>query len=737
MLGRFSAAPPLYRHALADSTPLVSGVETTMAWLDALAVRHEWVTDFAGNDLIGPNGFNWYRYTGGNEEKELFTPKTTHPFNLTGYPHNISGFWENFKDVEEFVGDRLGHDWTNKRWDSTYNGNLTWKEDNVLPDGTTNGDQSLFSSGIKFGKWFSKGFNSFVHDGTADDPDYVTYINSFTKIRDFGLQVPWNITITGPNLFYDDDDDIFLTTLGIPSGWAQGWSYPSSGDINGAVLDFSNLINITLSGNQTTSPNPPQYQNWSLSAATFQPYTSKSVMLNSDIRETVIDNYSGLLRATPGAPYQLAFDAVAGTLDRNVPDEEYLQYRPAELKFQVNLNQVCAWTVFDLSYLNGESLANFPLGGVTYYNFRKLHGLRSVGNFPVKAFLGQNQIQFLTGAYNRGNQNNYTTWTSGVRSFHENDYDSTHKLGYKWLQDRRILTSGNPASPVYNLVEPGGLLLNDATFLGSGFINGDFTDIGEFYVPSVEYSGKSFAPPAGLGTRIPASSVNMPSINTLISDNVNDLGDFKRKLCILLYTKDEYLYPAEFPASGTLADVPQQDTTATITYYWSGIRPADGDPYYYATSHGGQGLWPPQHQQLVNAASGILTWNPMGSIPLPGATSANFLNKNALTEAGGVPDLTPYIIEFRNRCPVESGIYDGKLILSIDYDNVDPTYDVYGSPNVVFNRSFVPTVNIGGEVDTLSEYDWRMSLSNVGLSVGIDGATLLQPSGAAAYGFYV
>lgn len=725
MLGRFGAVPPSYSHSLADQIPLVSGIESTMAWLDALAIRHEWTTDYAADPLIGAGGFNWYRNTGGYEETELFTPKTTSPFNLEGYPHNSSGFWEHFKNVEEFVGKRIGSDWSDKRWTNGFNNNNTWIETNALGE-----TSPLFESGLAHGKWLSEGFNSPVYDGWANDPDPTVVSFTFTKQNQFGIPIAWDITNEGPILIGDEEFGNSDPSLGpvISSGWIQGYRYPSSGQpLNGSEVDISGAF-ARIRDEQGSLNGQELYKYWGLQTSNAEIKTAKQSKLFSSDGLTI----SGwrFPTATPnlGAPILIlgteVYEATAGSFSPTVISESSPLHTPKMFKVSVELKEKLTWIIFDLDYVSDQfgDIQNFPAEGIEYYNFRQLFGLNS-SEYPIELF--QNWDVMSSPVFNYGDQD---AWSQNyVRQFI--DHESTHCFSKVFLDDNRTLASG--IGPVYYYLAENAI--SDFDILNSGHFYGEHATFSCFSVP--ETSGAKQGAPQN---RIEVSGADWAPI---VAENMNP-GNRKRKLAILLSSDYEFDFPQGVPSKGYMKDAPFVDTTLTAVYYWSGIRPADGDPSHYSIGGAGlsatpQGYLPyPAWGGLPVFSNGTLVYPdylaPHPELPAPGGTNDNFMQKNALREPfepsrGFTYDFLPRQTKTSFFVPELSGLF------------------------ITTNRSCRPRWGWGstdpsGYVRTGSEYDWFITGQNgTGFAIGTNRAEPIQPqsnvfnnqnSGNLGFGFY-
>lgn len=98
-------------HELYYTAPHAKYLELTMAFLDTQAVSHNWITYDSGSPLIGPSGFNWYRYT---PNQEQFVPSTTEPFKLVNSRLDSLPFWQHMRAVVDFC---------NTRWLISHSGN--------------------------------------------------------------------------------------------------------------------------------------------------------------------------------------------------------------------------------------------------------------------------------------------------------------------------------------------------------------------------------------------------------------------------------------------------------------------------------------------------------------------------------------------------------------------------------------------------------------------------------------
>lgn len=82
-------------------------LETTMAWLDKLALIHKWTHP----TLIDASGFTWKRFNGDDLERFYphsgVFPGSGNQFGLRNYPWNSFDFWEQFNTINRFVENRL------------------------------------------------------------------------------------------------------------------------------------------------------------------------------------------------------------------------------------------------------------------------------------------------------------------------------------------------------------------------------------------------------------------------------------------------------------------------------------------------------------------------------------------------------------------------------------------------------------------------------------------------------
>jgi hypothetical protein len=719
MLGRFGAEPPRYRHQQAEEIPLVSGIEATMAWLDLLAVRHGWVTDYIGDDLINAGGFNWYRYTGGVGEKELFVPRLTAPFELDGYPHNVSGIFDQFKEIEKFVGYRLGQDWTDSRWGSTYNSDSDWEEPNLQTNHTTDGVQPLFESGLKFGKWQSEGFNSLVYDGGASDPDITWYGVTLSKAKRFYSEVPWTIIEEGPELIYDSGQwGYYHNAFTIPgSGWLQHWRYKSSGQpTDGTVVNFGGVQN-TADAQDTLTPGSEVFDYWS-NVTVSQGHVAAHK--NIDFRAEALA-VSGFTTPRPAYdPVDYSVDDPVVWLNDPAPiDTDYPQHANTIVTSEVRLSQGITWGFIDLRSqvaVPGDSFDD----QVQYHNPQKLYGYSSSDNFPFGLYQKwqTNLSDLFTG--NMDTNSYYTAPWFATGSGQVNvDYSSTHCLAYHAFNDRDIITSGgNPIT--YNFIEPGGLLLSDIYFAISGYFKDEFTDLDCYTVPKMLGAEKYYT-----GYPIPDTLLMSGNAGGAFINGVNEGGNNKKRLGILLYTKEPWELPPEFPATGTISNAPFTTSTTSVLYYWSGRVPADGAPDYYGVLKGVSAPvkpWPPSYNQGLANVNGIVSWVPAGVIPDPGGAGFGFVNKDLLARQA----INNYVSEIQ-------AVRNPRVV------SLFPTTIIADVPGIISTRSTEPRwiQTSGLEVDTGSEYNWNLKGNpSKGITIGVDDAPRTQPSGGTTYGFY-
>jgi hypothetical protein len=146
-----------------NDIPYVSGIESGMAWLDSVVLRHE-IT----GPLIEASGFKWYKYYS-EDNRERVYPKIAPPFALEGMPMNVSGFWGQFRDKIAFVGRETGINRDHTPWTNHAN-NAWWSGHYRDP---------IFS-------WATSGLNTkplpegMFEYGQIDKRDYNTYIKKST-----------------------------------------------------------------------------------------------------------------------------------------------------------------------------------------------------------------------------------------------------------------------------------------------------------------------------------------------------------------------------------------------------------------------------------------------------------------------------------------------------------------------------------------------------------------------------
>lgn len=84
---------------------MASGMEAIQYFMNRVADRH---------CLTSPS---WKRYC--TIDGETYTPSISKPFQLEGYPTNVSGFWLDFKNNITTMGDELGYNWQRFPWTDT------------------------------------------------------------------------------------------------------------------------------------------------------------------------------------------------------------------------------------------------------------------------------------------------------------------------------------------------------------------------------------------------------------------------------------------------------------------------------------------------------------------------------------------------------------------------------------------------------------------------------------------
>lgn len=759
MLGRFGVIPPTYRHAQAEQIPLVSGIETVMAWMDMLAVRHGWQPE----DILDSGGFKWYRYTGGTEEKERFTPRLTAPFELDGYPYNVSGFWEQFKAAETFIGNKLGQDWRENRWTNTYNSYPKWEEDNVIngnPAGTTDGRMPLFESGLKFGKWMSQGFNSPVYDGEPNYPDVSNLQCVATRLNFSQTEIPWTITNEGPVLVSEGDSiSLYPGYSPLPvgvSGWVQTYSYASSGQpTEGTVVYLQDLV----SGASTANPgrgvlDVPVFKNWTVQSNSV---SSKTAAKNAFVEiATDIDSSGYLARCEP-EPQSFPGEA-AGTplfpyqwLSTPPPDDDYPDFRNGIVRARTYLQEMFNWTIFDLRTTIGanssgySSIEGFFNSGTQYYNLKQLYGLQSVSGYPVAfdqawqdnlpiTVNGHGALVGYGGPQLVGDQNG---WSQGPVSISQtNAYISTdialssvvinessnYGFAYKLIPDRRVLTSGLVGGQwKFSTVVP--IDASDSTIYPSSYYYNEFTDFETYSIPKIDDDPTiktSYGLAGGSGLII-----NVDSFADFM-DHVHNLGSGQYEAIALLhYNKDPWEDIKGLPKSGHVTNAPFVMTSRNISYVWSGNRPADGPPafcqpgafspvYNYPIQRSARKV---SHSLLPSVRGTPVIWPVIDSIPAPGGAGSNYLEKNNLNQDS--VKIESYIPEF----------YDF-LLKEYAFDFGDKYYYSFGGASNRSSQTRIITQN-GSIVYAGGNTDWPIlgvfQDYRAGILVGVDPAVPTQP----------
>lgn len=169
-MGWIASVPPPYNKDdyYNREIPLLSGIESTMAWLDSAAIRHQWTVDYPSDPLISPSGFAWKRFYG-EELSESVIPQPSPPFNLDGYPMHVSGFWEQFKPISKFVGRHIGLDWDNRPFNNV-SSNVSWSgnaKDYEYPHSDISVKRDVSTNLFDYGQIIKYYYETFIGKGTA------------------------------------------------------------------------------------------------------------------------------------------------------------------------------------------------------------------------------------------------------------------------------------------------------------------------------------------------------------------------------------------------------------------------------------------------------------------------------------------------------------------------------------------------------------------------------------------
>jgi len=139
--------------------PYLSGVESSMAWMDSVVRRHN-----LSGPLVDSSGFKWRRYYS-EENSERFIPQTAPPFCLDGFPMHVSGFWGQFNEKIAFLGRETGGDYDNRPFTNQAN-NVYWSGNyrNPLFAWATSGNniKPLPQGMFEYGQIDKDDFNTYI-----------------------------------------------------------------------------------------------------------------------------------------------------------------------------------------------------------------------------------------------------------------------------------------------------------------------------------------------------------------------------------------------------------------------------------------------------------------------------------------------------------------------------------------------------------------------------------------------
>lgn len=159
------------------SLPYASEIEKTMYWLDRVAVQNQWTTNYSSNELINSSGFNWKRYNGIN--LEVFTPNSGESFELTGYPIHSKEFWEYYRRIIQFVGDKT------LRYYDLYGGQVSGLQFNRYSESGYKWKVDSDGQWKTYGNYIGSPYNSIFRLDNLNENSFVDYHDS-SKINYMG-----------------------------------------------------------------------------------------------------------------------------------------------------------------------------------------------------------------------------------------------------------------------------------------------------------------------------------------------------------------------------------------------------------------------------------------------------------------------------------------------------------------------------------------------------------------------
>lgn len=154
-----------------NDIPYVSGIESSMAWMDSVVTRHN-----LSGPLVDSSGFKWRKYYS-EEHSERIYPQIAPPFALEGMPMNVSGFWGQFNEKIAFLGRETGGDYDNRPY-TNYSNNIYWSgnyRDPVFPWAKSGQNTKPLPEGMfEYGQIDKYDFNTYIKKYAGTNIDFGT-----------------------------------------------------------------------------------------------------------------------------------------------------------------------------------------------------------------------------------------------------------------------------------------------------------------------------------------------------------------------------------------------------------------------------------------------------------------------------------------------------------------------------------------------------------------------------------